>query len=122
MEYGAEDFFTRLRVAREEKGLSKSDMARVAGVSPSTYSKYETTVLKNRIHPKYDVLIKIARTVGKSIDWLVSGEETQVTPSLPVLSSDETRLLRFYRGSSEEARRDILDTAADAFLEEQENQ
>ncbi len=68
-------FPDRLKSAREGKGLTQAALADAVGIKQNTYYRYEATESDKRAHPKYDTLVKLARNLEKSIDWLLSGEE-----------------------------------------------
>jgi len=57
-----------------ERGRSK--FARALGISPSTYSYYET----NRL-PPIKVLLKICELTGTDLNWLLLGEKTPDIPT-----------------------------------------
>lgn len=75
----------------------------VEGVAVSQWEKGETM-------PSVDVLAQISDYAGESMDWLF-GRDTSM------ISEDEHRLLRFYRGSNGEGKRAIRDSAEDIFFE-----
>lgn len=60
-------FAFNLKEARENKGLTKTDMARFLGVSLTAYSLYE----KGEREPPLKNLKKISRMLGVPLDWLV---------------------------------------------------
>lgn len=60
----------RLRALREERGLSLDDVARAAGMAPSTLSRLETG--KRRL--AVDHLAPLARALGTSADALLAPE------------------------------------------------
>lgn len=63
-------FADRLREAREQKQLSQGELARACGVAQGTIGNYETRVRKQ---PKGYVLLRMARVLGVSAEWLVDG-------------------------------------------------
>ena len=67
--------YSRLRVLREEQGLSQRTFAHILCMSQAGYSKYETG--ENDI--PIEILIKIARYCDTSIDYLL-GLTDQRTP------------------------------------------
>lgn len=61
-------FSARLLEARKEAGLDLSELARRAGISKGHLSNMEKTPDYN---PGADVLVKLAKVLGVSVDWLV---------------------------------------------------
>lgn len=61
------------RRIREIRGfdLTQAQFADMLGIRQNTLSGYE----KGRIVPTLEMLIKLKTYSGKSIDWIVSGEE-----------------------------------------------
>lgn len=64
--------YPRIRNLREDRDLSQTKIAKMLGMSQTGYSKYETG--ENDIPT--DILIKLARFYGTSIDYLL-GETNQ---------------------------------------------
>ncbi|ASA97906.1 helix-turn-helix domain-containing protein [Anoxybacillus sp. LAT_38] len=58
---------TRIQNARERKGLSASEAAKLVGVSKSTWSLYES----DKRTPSVDTLKIIAEKLDVSMDYLV---------------------------------------------------
>lgn len=54
----------KLKEIRKAKGFTQKELAEKVGVDTSSISKYETGVAE----PSYDVLMKLARVLGVSID------------------------------------------------------
>jgi len=54
----------QLRTAREEKGLSLSDLTRLTGMDRSALSKLETG---QRLNPTIETLVRYADAVGKRL-------------------------------------------------------
>jgi DNA-binding XRE family transcriptional regulator len=59
-----EGLLKQLKTAREEKGLSLSDMTRLTGMDRSALSKLETG---QRLNPTIETLIRYAEAVGKRL-------------------------------------------------------
>ena len=59
--------YQRIRDLREDKDLTQTQIAKMLGMSQTGYSKYETG--ENEIPT--DILIKLARFYGTSIDYLL---------------------------------------------------
>lgn len=61
----------RIAAARISRGLSQRQLASLAGVEPNTVSMYENDIRK----PSLSVLVKMARTLHVSTDFLLLDEE-----------------------------------------------
>lgn len=59
-----ETLLKQLKAAREEKGLSLSDMTRLTGMDRSALSKLETG---QRLNPTIETLVRYAEAVGKRL-------------------------------------------------------
>ena len=66
----------RLRRAREEKGITKAALARLADLSPPALANIEKGAQTG-----VDVLDTLAKTLGVSPAWLAYGEGPQVLPA-----------------------------------------
>ncbi len=58
------DLVQQLKTAREEKGLSLSDLTRLTGMDRSAISKLETG---QRLNPTIETLVRYADAVGKRL-------------------------------------------------------
>lgn len=67
----------RIRQAREEAGLSQTEMAEAIGVIPRTYQNYESLT---RPRTPWGSMNDIAKITGKSTEWLIHGDNA--TPEL----------------------------------------
>lgn len=61
----------RLRNARKEAGLTRSELAKLLGVSAQTIYRYE----KGEINFSVDFLLKVARLLNKNFLWFIGEEE-----------------------------------------------
>ena len=59
--------FKNLRAVREDRDIKQKDIAKILNVSQNTYSQYETGVIALTA----DVLIKLSKYYGVSIDYLL---------------------------------------------------
>ena len=66
-----EIFGERLKEIRLEKGETQEQTAKALGVSSVCYLHYE----KNQREPSFDLLIKIAKHFGISLDYLFGLED-----------------------------------------------
>ena len=62
------------RRIREIRGfdLTQAQFGKLLGVAQTTLSKYE----KGQAAPTLELLVRLKAHSGKSIDWIVTGEET----------------------------------------------
>lgn len=65
-------FSERLKIERENAGLSQTELATLIGIAPNTLSTYETT---NR-EPRLSLVVKIAKALKISLDELVNKDDS----------------------------------------------
>lgn len=85
------DFGIRLRQLREERGLSRTALAKKLGVSKETVYRYENNVQV----PSLDRTKQIAVILRTSIDYLV-GLDNQYTLKFPELSKEQRNALNLF--------------------------
>ncbi len=85
------DFGIRLRQLREERGLSRTALAKKLGVSKETVYRYENNVQV----PSLDRTKQIAVILRTSIDYLV-GLDNQYTLKFPDLSKEQRNALNLF--------------------------
>ncbi|NLI22308.1 MAG: helix-turn-helix transcriptional regulator [Clostridiales bacterium] len=68
-------FNNRLAEARKRLGLTQKQFAAKAKIQPSTYSSYEN----NKKVPPLDIALRIADSLGVSLEWLCGRGNSQVT-------------------------------------------
>ena len=78
---------SRLKSAREKKGLRRDQVAERLGLSLSTIQAYEN----NRNQLKPDGLETFSRLYGVSIEWLVTGKEAQSAEIVSIWSRIKDR-------------------------------
>ena len=66
-----EDIAKRVEQTREARGFSASEFARLVGVTPTAVWNWE----KNSTTPRRPALEQIAKVLGVSIDYILTGEE-----------------------------------------------
>lgn len=81
--------FVSLLDSRHKKPI---DVSRATGISPSTFSDWKT----GKSTPNAEKLVKIARYLGTTVEYLVTGETSEPLPSA-ILSEEEEGLLAAYR-------------------------
>ncbi len=85
------DFGVRLRELREERGLSRTALAKKLGVSKETVYRYENNVQV----PSLDRTKQIAVILRTSIDYLV-GLDNQYTLKFSDLSKEQRNALNLF--------------------------
>lgn len=85
-----ETWYARLKKKREAAGLTKAQFSREVGVSSPTVTDWENGVMR----PKGDNLLKIARVLKTTPEWIMSGrgEDEKDYPE-PEISEPERLLL-----------------------------
>ena len=74
----------KLVLLRKNKGWSQIDLARVAGIPQPTICRLESGDIEQ---PKIMTLMKIARALGASTDYLVSEEYAVAKSRQPTLTA-----------------------------------
>lgn len=62
----------------KEKGLKAADVTRGTGIKSPVFSEWK----KGKSKPNTEKMIKIARFLGVSVEYLITGEESNYNPSL----------------------------------------
>lgn len=84
-------FEHRLLEARKQKGMTQKQVAEAAEVHVASYSAYET----NKKVPPADILLRIAKVLGVSVDWLCGGQkEIKVVPTYGDLARGIVSIIR----------------------------
>ncbi len=96
----------RIRAARLAQGLTQDQLARAVGVTRSAVAQWET----GRAGQVGGNLARIARFLGTSAAYLLTGEPEAGGPPLPLLG-DEMALLRAYRDCTPDDRALLVRTA-----------
>ena len=101
-------FGDRLKSLRNRKGLSQSEFAKQIGVSKSSVNMYE----RGDREPNFETLEAIADYFNVDLDYLMGKSEIEnrarfvlgVTNAAPILTDDESDLLRKYRRLDDAAK------------------
>lgn len=94
----------RIRAARELAGfLNQGDFAKKIGCSQSTLSEIEKGQTKA---PSGKVLQKMSEVLGKSVRWILYGEDGEVETPTP----EEQEMLSAFRELPPDVRRSLADT------------
>lgn len=73
-------------------GKRPSDVTEATGISSTVFSEWKS----GKSQPKVDKLVKIARYLGTTVEYLVTGETSEPLPPV-MLSEEEEGLLAAYR-------------------------
>lgn len=92
-------FDNRLRLLREERGLTQKQVAEALKINPRTYASYEN----NEREPNSEILISISNLFDISVDYLLGLDDArvfkhEVVQKVPEqLSTAEMDLINAYR-------------------------
>ncbi len=75
----------RIRERRQELGLTQDSIAKALAVTPQHISAIEL----DQRSPSLDFLVRLAEHLGTTTDFLLTGEETVVHDTIPVLKADK---------------------------------
>lgn len=107
----------RIREAREQAGISQTELARLLGVTRSACSQWEAAV---GTAPRRERLEQLAALLGVSFEWLATGRGSAGSP-LPEpaavapadLPSDQQEVLALYRRLPARFRLTVLNLMRD---------
>lgn len=104
------DFHQRLKQLRTEKGLSKGDLANLAGVHYSQIGRYE----EKGATPSADIMAKISNALGVSSDFLMNGSSDDLADS----SLTDKELLNQFMAieKMQEDDKSVIKILIDAFI------
>ena len=71
-------FGEKIKKLRKEKNLTQNDLSKTINVHSRLLGKYEL----DQVKPTTDVIVKIARALKVSTDYLLFNEETESKPSI----------------------------------------
>ena len=101
---------------RDSKGLKDGDVARKAGIQPSTFSEWK----KGKCTPKYEKMSKIAEALDMDYSAFVGpvGLFSSYNPNKPVphlkgmldneISDFDERLLKLYHNATPDAQKSVM--------------
>lgn len=93
------DFKDRLREEIEFNGLLGKEIAAKVGISYSTFLSY---IDSRSVLPNVETAVKIAKVLGVSVEYLVTGNKNTTT------NSPEEMLVNNFHNMSESNRRNLL--------------
>jgi transcriptional regulator with XRE-family HTH domain len=110
----------RIREARDQAGISQTELARLLGVTRSACSQWESS---GGTAPRRDRLEQLAGLLGVSFEWLATGRgadgsQTDKVAEVPAgyataLPSDQRELLERYRRLTARQRIAVLNLIRD---------
>jgi transcriptional regulator with XRE-family HTH domain len=68
-----EDLGLRLKTARQRCGFSQTKLAEKVGINQNNIAQYEA----GKALPKLETIVKFSQILGCSIEWLITGNESQ---------------------------------------------
>ena len=103
-----ESMANKIRILRQERGLTLEQVAEVVGVGKSTVRKWETGMIANM---RRDKIADLAKALGTTPAYLMGWEdqeEQEPSPSEPVLTEGELALLELFRKVPEAQQQMVL--------------
>jgi transcriptional regulator with XRE-family HTH domain len=103
-------FALRLKKARNDKGLSQTELAKLVGIHYTQIGRYET----KGAQPAADILSKLANALGVSSDFLTNGTSDDLAES----SLADKELLNQFKAIEKMNNNDknVIKTLIDAFI------
>lgn len=94
-----EAFMNRVEHLLVDRKMNKSDLSRKSGIKGSTLR----TIMSDRtkFHPRSDFLFQIAKALGVSMEYLMSGKDYEVEEK-PKISASKQRWLNFVDETNDE--------------------
>lgn len=91
----------QLSMLMKKKGLKGNTLAEATSVDPSTVSR----ILKGTQMPKADTLYKFAQFFDVTMEYLLTGNCTDATPSN---LNNEEQLIEYYRTMNQDDKKELL--------------
>lgn len=82
------------------KGYTAADVTRLTGISSTVFSEWK----KGKSTPKTDKLILIARCLGTTVEYLMTGEK----PEIPNFEPEHLELIELYSKLKDEQKSAIM--------------
>lgn len=95
--------YEKYAVLRDSKGLKDADVARLAGVQPSTFSEWK----KGKCTPKYAKMSKIAAALDMKYDDFV-GESSDSDDAKDERAIFDRQLLRLFHNATPDAQTSVM--------------
>lgn len=84
------DFGKRLAKRRKELHMTQSELARILGVSP----QYISITEQGKRSPSISFLAELAKQLGVTTDYLITGEKQLVPDLIPLIMADSSLPLK----------------------------
>ena len=97
---------SRIYLLLEHKNMSQSELARALGIRQSTISGWRQKFNE----PEAELLEPISKALNVSIEWLITGTESNTTES-STFPEDKQQLLEYYDQCNLEGKNRILEQA-----------
>ena len=101
-----ESMANKIRILRQERGLTLEQVAEVVGVGKSTVRKWETGMIANM---RRDKIADLAKALGTTPAYLMGWEEKEISPSEKPLTEGEKLMLDLFRQIPEDRQDEALD-------------
>lgn len=98
-------FAAMLKKLREEKAVTQEALAQKLGITRSTVAGYET---KGK-QPDYERLLQIAEIFDVSVDYLLTGSESNTFSTTRISKNNERKLLKAYAKLSLKSQEQVQD-------------
>ena len=100
--------YERFSELLKTRGERPADVTRATGVSSTVFSEWK----KGKSQPNVDKLVKIARYLDTTVEYLVTGEDSRSDPA-PVLSPVKKDILEDFRKLNAAGREKAADYISD---------
>ena len=104
----SEGMAQRIKELRHSRGLTLEQVAEVVGVGKSTVRKWETGMIANM---RRDKIADLAKALGTTPAYLMGwneNDENNNSPTEPVLSEGEAKLIELFRQVPEDKQQLVL--------------
>lgn len=102
----------RLFTLMKEKGIKAVDIAQKLNVNKTVISSWKS----RKISPPTDYLVQICELLEVSLQYLLTGEDTDTTPDAEHGNQKELHLIEQYRKLNDRYQSKLVDTADDYVL------
>jgi transcriptional regulator with XRE-family HTH domain len=85
----------RIRQVMQDRKISSKELAQSAQVPASSLAQW----INYKKQPRPDVLLRIARCLDVSIEWLITGEQPEVRLAKEIIGAMETKWAEIHQGT-----------------------